>query len=106
MFDEQGNWLDDPLAVVMTKPDFDGIGEIPKTEKKIPDMISHEQRIQKAITNFERVYCGLDYLTPDDVRDIIRRSFYYGRRAGFWECKNTIESAYKAKFKRKKDDDK
>lgn len=102
MFDSEGHWLDDPLYATGVKPDFDE----PKTEKKIPDIISHEQRIQKAITNFERVYCGLDYLTPDDVKDIIRRSFYYGRRAGFWECKNTIESAYKAKFKRKKDDDK
>jgi len=63
------------------------------------EQTSHEQRIEKLIEKIDYLYSGLESLSYDDVKDIIRRSFYVGRKAGFLECKDIINSLYKQKFK-------
>ena len=34
MFDNEGHWIDDPLDVMNTKPDFSGLGMEPKHKQK------------------------------------------------------------------------
>ena len=63
------------------------------------EQTSHEQRINKLIEKVDYIYNGLESLSPEDVKEIIRRSFYVGRKAGFLECKDIVNTLYKAKFK-------
>lgn len=60
---------------------------------------SHEIRIEKLIKVFDLMFSSLESLTADDVKYIVKRSFYAGRKAGYLECKQVVESSYKAKFK-------
>ena len=61
---------------------------------------TNEQRISKLIKKVDERYSGLESLSAADVEEIIRHSFHVGRKAGFLECKDTINALYKAKFKR------
>jgi hypothetical protein len=61
---------------------------------------TNEQRISKLIEKVDERYSGLESLSAADVEEIIRHSFHVGRKAGFLECKDTINALYKAKFKR------
>jgi len=63
---------------------------------------TNEQRISKLIEKVDERYSGLESLSAMDVEEIIRHSFQVGRKAGFLECKDTINALYKAKFKRDK----
>jgi hypothetical protein len=65
--------------------------------------ITNEQRISKLIEKVDERYSGLESLNAADVKEIIRHSFHVGRKAGFLECKDTINALYKAKFKRNRE---
>lgn len=76
MFDNEGHYIDDPLHMVIAKPDFSGIGSMPKFKFGGQKQLTEEQRakLNTAIPDFmmQKLYRGITLNDTEEINEIIQ----------------------------------
>ena len=76
MIDNEGHYIDDPLDVVNAKPDFSGMGLMPKFKFGGQKQLTEEQRakLHTAIQDFmmQKLYRGITLNDTEEINEIIQ----------------------------------
>ena len=91
MFDNEGHWIDDPLAVINANPDFSGLGMNPifQSNRKTKNMEKGSDWREKCCNqckykfveyNGKQLQCGFSKCTDEDVAKFNERNGCQGIR--------------------------